>query len=150
MFAAFKSLFDVVTEAPPTESQIQSAAALLLIEVAKADQSIERDELQRIQEVLSEQWSLSSVELDQLINEATETAKWNASLHEHVKLVNEHFSQAQKYQLVLGLWRVACADQVIHHHEEHLVRRVAELLHVSHKDFICSKHEVLLEHKKNV
>ncbi|MGA0937951.1 MAG: TerB family tellurite resistance protein [Sedimenticolaceae bacterium] len=143
MFAAFKSLFEVVNEAPPTESQIQSAAALLLIEVAKADQSIEQGELQRIQEVLSEQWSLSSVELDQLINEATETAKWNASLHEHVELVNAHFSQAQKYQLVLGLWRVACADQVIHHHEEHLVRRVADLLHVSHKDFIRSKHEAL-------
>ncbi len=63
MFAAFKSLFEVATEAPPTESQIQSAAALLLIEVAKADQSIEQDELQRIQEVLSEQWSLSSARI---------------------------------------------------------------------------------------
>jgi len=143
MFAALKSLFEDATEAPPTESQIQSAAALLLIEVAKADQSIEQHELQRIQEILSEQWSLSSVELDQLINEATETAKWNASLHEHIELVNAHFSQAQKYQLVLGLWRVACADQVIHHHEEHLVRRVADLLHVSHKEFIRSKHEAL-------
>ena len=143
MFAAFKSLFEVATEAAPTESQIQSAAALLLIEVAKADHSIEQDELQRIQEVLSEQWSLPSAELDQLINDATETAKWNASLHEYVELVNAHFSQEQKYQLVLGLWRVACADQVIHHHEEHLVRRVADLLHVSHKDFIRSKHEAL-------
>ena len=90
MFAALKSLFEDAAEAPPTESQIQSAAALLLIEVAKADQSIEQHELQRIQEILSEQWSLSSVELDQLINEATETAKWNASLHEHVELVNAH------------------------------------------------------------
>ena len=143
MFAALKSLFEDAAEAPPTESQIQSTAALLLIEVAKADQSIEQDELQRIQEVLSEQWSLSSAELDQLINEATETAKWNASLYEHVELVNAHFSQEQKYQLVLGLWRVACADQVIHHHEEHLVRRVADLLYVSHKDFIRSKHEAL-------
>ena len=143
MFAALKSLFEVATEAPPTESQIQSTAALLLIEVAKADQSIEQDELQRIQEVLSEHWSLTTDELEQLVSDATETAKWSASLHEHVELVNAHFSQEQKYQLVLGLWRVACADQVIHHHEEHLVRRVADLLHVSHKDFIRSKHEAL-------
>ena len=143
MFAALKSLFEVATEAPPTESQIQSAAALLLIEVAKADQSIEQEELDRIQQVLSEHWSLTTDELEQLVSDATETAKWSASLHEHVELVNAHFSQAQKYQLVLGLWRVACADQVIHHHEEHLVRRVADLLHVSHKDFIRSKHEDL-------
>jgi len=143
MFAALKSLFEVATEAPPTESQIQSAAALLLIEVAKADQSIEQEELDRIQQVLSEHWSLTTDELEQLVSDATEKAKWSASLHEHVELVNAHFSQEQKYQLVLGLWRVACADQVIHHHEEHLVRRVADLLHVSHKDFIRSKHEAL-------
>ena len=143
MFAALKSLFEDAAEAPPTESQIQSAAALLLIEVAKADQSIEQEELNRIQQVLSEHWSLTTDELEQLVSDATETAKWSASLHEHVELVNAHFSQEQKYQLVLGLWRVACADQVIHHHEEHLVRRVADLLHVSHKDFIRSKHEAL-------
>jgi len=143
MFAALKSLFEDAAEAPPTEPQIQSAAALLLIEVAKADQSIEQEELDRIQQVLSEHWSLTTDELEQLVSDATETAKWNASLHEHVELVNAHFSQEQKYQLVLGLWRVACADQVIHHHEEHLVRRVADLLHVSHKDFIRSKHEAL-------
>jgi uncharacterized tellurite resistance protein B-like protein len=143
MFAALKSLFEDAAEAPPTKSQIQSAAALLLIEVAKADQSIEQEELDRIQQVLSEHWSLTTDELEQLVSDATETAKWNASLHEHVELVNAHLSQAQKYQLVLGLWRVACADQVIHHHEEHLVRRVADLLHVSHKDFIRSKHEAL-------
>jgi len=143
MLAALKSLFEDAAEAPPTESLIQSAAALLLIEVAKADQSIEQEELDRIQRVLSEHWSLTTDELEQLVSDATETAKWNASLHEHVELVNAHFSQEQKYQLVSGLWRVACADQVIHHHEEHLVRRVADLLHVSHKDFIRSKHEAL-------
>ena len=143
MFAALKSLFEDATETPSTESQIQSAAALLLIEVAKADQSIEQEELDRIQQVLSEHWSLTTDELEQLVSDATEKAKWSASLHEHVELVNAHFSQEQKYQLVLGLWRVACADQVIHHHEEHMVRRVADLLHVSHKDFIRSKHEAL-------
>ena len=38
-------------------------------------------------------------------------------------------------------WLVARADNIIDKHEEHRIRRLAELLHLNHADFIQSKIE---------
>jgi uncharacterized tellurite resistance protein B-like protein len=38
------------------------------------------------------------------------------------------------------LWQLAYADQTIDKFEEHLIRKLAELLHVPHKHFIQAKH----------
>jgi uncharacterized tellurite resistance protein B-like protein len=41
------------------------------------------------------------------------------------------------------LWEVAYADNQLDKYEEHFVRKIADLLHVAHKDFMASKHRVL-------
>jgi len=37
------------------------------------------------------------------------------------------------------MWEVAYADGRIDRYEEHLIRKISELLHLSHKDFITGK-----------
>jgi len=39
------------------------------------------------------------------------------------------------------MWRVAMADNALSRYEEHVIRKVADLLYVSHSDFIRSKSE---------
>ena len=39
------------------------------------------------------------------------------------------------------LWDVAYADGRLHKYEEHLVRRIADLIHVPHRTFIRAKHK---------
>ncbi|MBI3171641.1 MAG: TerB family tellurite resistance protein, partial [Hydrocarboniphaga effusa] len=42
---------------------------------------------------------------------------------------------------LLGLlWRVAYADGKLEANEEHLLRRLSDLLHLSHGDFIRARH----------
>jgi uncharacterized tellurite resistance protein B-like protein len=41
--------------------------------------------------------------------------------------------------LIENLWRIAFADGELHHYEEHVIRRIADLIHVSHMDFIAAK-----------
>ena len=41
--------------------------------------------------------------------------------------------------LIENLWRIAFADGELHHYEEHVIRRIAGLIHVSHMDFIAAK-----------
>jgi len=43
---------------------------------------------------------------------------------------------------VESLWEVAYADQHLDRYEDHLVRKVADLIHVRHSDFIRTKLEV--------
>ena len=60
-------------------------------------------------------------------------------------LLNAHYTQQQKIKLVEDLWQLAYADNELDKYEEHLLRRLADLLHVPHHDFIRTKHKVLKE-----
>lgn len=125
------------------EAALHLAAAMLLIEVAKVDHQLDKVELIRLKKVLVAQWGLGEDELRDLIAVARDTSEASVSLHEHVDMINGNFSPQRKFELVRGLWQVACADDEIHHHEEALIRRLADLLYVSHSDFIRAKHQAL-------
>lgn len=124
------------------DRRLHLASAILLFEVANADHQLDSAELVRIERVLSQRWDLPEEELRELLSAGRREAEISASLHQHVDLINRHFSAEQKVEVVRGLWQIAFADGQLHHHEEHLVRRIADLLYVPHKDFIRTRHSV--------
>lgn len=123
------------------ERGLHLAAAMLLLQVARADHKLEAAELDSLGQVLRADWDLDEQELAELLEVAGRESDANASLHAELDLLNARLSPARKYDLILGLWKVAAADGQIHHYEEHLVRRLAELLYVPHREFIRAKHE---------
>jgi uncharacterized tellurite resistance protein B-like protein len=54
-------------------------------------------------------------------------------------LVNRHFTQEQKLRIVELMWRVAYADAELSAHENHLMRKIGDLLHIAHGDYIAAK-----------
>ena len=60
-------------------------------------------------------------------------------LHQFTSRVTEGFTPERKLLLLEQLWRVARADQRVHKYEEHLIRRIADLLRVPHSAFITAK-----------
>jgi uncharacterized tellurite resistance protein B-like protein len=125
------------------EAVLHLAAAVLLVEVAKADHALDEAELARLEQVLADHWGLGKKDLADLVRVAHDTAEADTSLHTQIDLINRRFTRPQKLDLMRGLWEVACADGVIHHHEELLIRRLADLIYVSHTDFIRTKHLAL-------
>jgi uncharacterized tellurite resistance protein B-like protein len=135
---------DMVVEGDD-EAALHLAAAMLLIEVAKADHNLDDEELERMKQVLARNWGLGAQDLAELLAVARDSSDSSVSLHRHIDLINSNFSPSQKNQLVRGLWEVAYSDDAIHHHEEALIRRLADLIYVSHSDFIRTKLQVLGE-----
>ncbi|MCB1922799.1 MAG: TerB family tellurite resistance protein [Gammaproteobacteria bacterium] len=135
---------DVATD-EDDEAALHLAAAALLIEVAKADQSLQPIELERLAGALAGEWRLDEKDVTDLVDAAKTSSEDNVSLHEHVDLINRRFSPQRKFRLLRSLWDVACADGEIHPHEELLVRRLADLIYLSHTDFIRAKHLALGE-----
>lgn len=130
-------------EGPPDERALHLASAILLFEVAKADHQLDRAEVERLQQVLREYWDLEQGTLDELLEIAERESDNAASLHRQLDLLNDSLSPQRKFQLMYGLWRIACADGQIDPYEEHLVRRLADLLYVPHREFIRAKLEAL-------
>lgn len=115
------------------------ALAVLLLECARADFDHAPVELDAIRAGLAAQLALPDAELDVLMEEAREVARGSVSLHGPVARLNRELSADDKRELMRWLWRVACADGRIDAHEDHLLRKLADLLHISHGDFIRTK-----------
>ena len=126
--------------ASPEDAQ-RLAAAVLLLEVARADYEHQPAEVEALRTGLSREFAVSQAALDSLLGEAAERAKQSVSLFEFVQTLNRSMSPDQKRSLLTLLWRVAWADGQIDPHEEHLLRRITDLLHLSHADFIRGKLE---------
>ena len=141
MIGAFKKLFEV----PATESEaerahrLQLAAAALLVETARADFSEDEIEEAALRRLLCETLDLSLQEVDQLVRQAGEQLDEATSLYDFTRVINDHYSAAQKLELISSMWRVAYADGRLDKYEEYLIRQVAELTYVPHSDYIRAK-----------
>ncbi|MDX1608957.1 MAG: TerB family tellurite resistance protein [Halofilum sp. (in: g-proteobacteria)] len=116
------------------------AAAALLIEIARADFEFDAEEQRAIESLLTDTLELDEEEVAELVRLATEESREATSLHQFTRLINDSHSIAQKQQLMEQLWRVAFADGRIDRYEEQLLRRIADLLHLRHKEFMQAKH----------
>ena len=82
---------------------------------------------------------LPRAEVDELMENAAAHADSATSLYEFTSVLNAQFDQAQKTHFVEQLWRIAYADGELEKHEAHLVRKVADLLHLRHREYIGGK-----------
>ena len=129
------------TEVPRTDPAAQQrlAAAVLLFEMARADYDQQPSERAALREGLIRDFNVPEATADALVNQAETRAKDAVSLHDFVKTLNATMDLEGKRDLLQLLWKVAFADGKIDPHEEHLLRRLADLLHLSHADFIRGK-----------
>jgi uncharacterized tellurite resistance protein B-like protein len=141
MLNSLKKLFSEPagnTEQDPDTTR-RLAAAALLIEVSRADFTQDADEERAMAALLKDSLQLSQEDVDTLLREASARVDNATSLYEFTRLVNEHYSVEEKNGLIGAMWRVAYADSELNKYEEHLIRRVAELIYVPHEEFIRSK-----------
>ncbi len=145
MFRTLKDLLNQLlspeTEPSPEEQgrALLLATAVLLVEVMRADQSIGAPEKLAVLNALGERFDLPSGALDELIVHAQETAKTANDFHTFTSQINDRFSHPQKVELVESLWRVAYADAHLDANENHVISKVAGLLHVTHGEYIAAK-----------
>ena len=125
------------------EADFHLAAAVLLMKVAGSDQSFDEKEIQRLRSTLRKDWQLNEADLDGLVAVARDASDSSDSLQKHIELINLHFSPARTLDLFRSLWQAASADGRIHYKEEQLIRRLADLTHVSDEELNRSKHWVL-------
>ncbi|HEY7411912.1 MAG TPA: TerB family tellurite resistance protein [Vicinamibacteria bacterium] len=121
------------------EHALRLAAAALVFEIVRADDEVKDEERTVMRGAIQGTFGLSREEAEELIALAEQESRQAASLFEFTRLVDEAFSAEQKKRIVELLWLVCFADAEKHPLEEHLVRKIAGLLHVKHPDFIDAK-----------
>jgi len=117
----------------------QLALAALLVEVAESDYRDAPEEHQMLLNIVKETFELPHDEANEIIDLARKEHENSTDYFQFTRLINENYSAEQKIQLVESLWRVAFSDHHLDKYEEHVIRRIADLLYVSHSDFMSSK-----------
>ena len=141
MIDKIKAFFakNVVDAEDSSISGEQLATAALLIEVMVIDGNLAEDELQSISATLAQMLDLSSEQVDELVLLSRDEVADATSLYQFTKEINAHFSHEKKLNLMTAMWRVAFADGHLDKHEEGIIRRVADLLHLRHSEFMQCK-----------
>jgi len=127
------------TETEDTPEQINMACAALMLEVAEADYADDPAETRTILRALESELNLNRVEVSTLLERAKSETEGATDLFPYTHLINQRCGREQKCAILTAMWRVAFADGNLDMYEEHLIRRVTELLHLDHTDFIAAK-----------
>jgi len=143
MFKALHNLFkqlsdDTSLPGVVDKQEFELSMAALLCEVASADSAInEKESIAKLHQ-LTLLLDIDKDRASELLAIAVKDSEEAISIYEFTsKLRNVEYKQ--RYVLIESMWHVAYADGVIDPHEEALIRQVADLIYITHSDYIKAK-----------
>ncbi|MDX1598268.1 MAG: TerB family tellurite resistance protein [Marinobacter sp.] len=142
MIERLKQLFAPTEEAreEPDRHSLAVAATALMVQLSRIDNNEDERELQTIVDCAVKAHEVTREEAGEILQDALSHADDATSLYEFTGQINEHLDQAAKQTLLESIWRVAFADGRIDKYEEHLIRRMADLLHLNHREYMQARH----------
>lgn len=130
------------TESGAARSEaIRKATAVLMVDVALADDDFGQSERDRVLNRARRHFGLSPDESMELLSAAEQEAKELVSLHEFTQLLHENLDEQEKASIVAMLWEVAYADGRLDKHEDALILKIGDLLHVNRARVMRLKHD---------
>jgi uncharacterized tellurite resistance protein B-like protein len=142
MLRALKDFFERnIAPAPGRDDDhaIRLATAALLVETLRIDAEIREPERAAALAAVRRKFDLPEDEAAELLRLAEEEVRQATDYFQFTSLIDRHFTPEQKVRVIEAMWRVAWADDEISPHERHLMRRIVDLLHVSHGDAVAAQ-----------
>jgi len=116
-----------------------TARAALLLAISQADHDESAAERERVLQLLKSRLGMPEDEALGLLEEAADLLDRSVSLYDFTRDLRRSLSPAERLKLMEDLWQVAFADGHLDPHEEHLLRRLNDLLGVPQRGFIQAK-----------
>jgi membrane protein DedA with SNARE-associated domain/uncharacterized tellurite resistance protein B-like protein len=115
---------------PQDEEAAMAAAATLMMELARADETLSPAELDTVTEYLKQRWELEPVRQPPPSTSLIERAK----LMEYSNQLTRDYQKAERAALVSRLWQAAFSDGALKHHEDRLMRRAGLVLGLTEEE----------------
>jgi uncharacterized tellurite resistance protein B-like protein len=115
------------------------AACVILLEAAHADYESTDEELDHVLATIRHTFRLSHEYAEELMVLARAEREQAVDLWEFTNAVNGNFSREEKIKVVEAVWRIIFADGEIDKHEDYFVRKLTNLLRLTHREMIGAK-----------
>jgi len=121
------------------QKQLQIATAALFVEMAKADGEFSEDEREQVINSLQKQFGLDAEYVNDLVELSKTKLADSVSLYEFSTIINEHFSNDDKLELLKNLWRLIYTDKKLDKYEDRLIKIIGGMINIEHKQIINTK-----------
>lgn len=121
------------------EKKVQIATCALFIEIAKADYDFAVEEREKIIAFMKKCFNLDDNEVLELMKLAEKKVDESVSIYEFSAVINKHFSDKDKFDLMKNLWRLIYVDNSLHMYEDNMIKKIGGTLNFSHKRIIEAK-----------
>ncbi|MCJ8318030.1 MAG: TerB family tellurite resistance protein [Colwellia sp.] len=135
----FKSLAIDSQQQENEPLSLELACAVLLCEVMRADGELSNEEQDKLSEVMKHTFCLSDQEVSEILTSAIQLSESATDFYQFTSKVNQHYTLEQRMNIVALLWKIAYADGELASIEEHIIRKIADLLHLNHGEYIQVK-----------
>ena len=147
MFNLFKRKKSITIE-KNNELELELTALVLAYEVARSDGAISKSELEVLFQEIKKTASIVNKDDKEIFEILERFSAESVSFHEFIVDINKDLSKDEKLLLITSLWKVAFADSVLEVHEERLIRRIADLIHIKDMDVLRVKDQVRKNQKR--
>ena len=137
----FKKIFqkDASEDLEIDEHGSIKACIALMLETSMADDLLDESEIKTLKATLINDFKLEENEIDELIEISKKNVDDSTSIYDFTRDINDNFEAKERIKLIESMWKIAYADGNIDKFEEHIIRKVSNLIYVSHSDFIKAK-----------
>ena len=118
---------------------LNEAIATLLIEAARVDDNTTEADIAEAKKSLKLLANINSEQADVLIGKVSLPKNRPTSYLPLTRTINQNLDYDQKCVLIGAMWAIAHSDSHIDPHEDHIIRKISDLIYVSHRDFINQK-----------
>jgi len=134
MFEKLKKIFETNnSEINSVDDTLISYLVSLFVEVSRVDYKIDEKEINFIIKILAKEFNFNLDLIKEKLN-IVRTSERLIGYHPITKYLNENFDINFKKKVVLGLWKIAFINNDLDKYEDHLVRKVSDLLYINHAD----------------
>lgn len=135
----FNTLLDVEDEKVHTAISLEIACAVLLCEVMRADGEFAENEKSLLHKLMLAHFSLTAEEIEEITSQAMLFSEQATDFYQFTSKINSHYTIEERIEIVRLLWKMAYADGELSSIEEHTIRRIGDLLHLRHGEYIQTK-----------
>jgi len=144
MFQSLKQLFSQINQTSTSPIiDLDLAMTVLLYEVAAADFTIDQQEENAIQSLIADSFNLNKEQAQALLVQAKQHQNNAISLQQFTHILREKLDRPSRVNFIHSLWQVANSDHNVDVNEEHIIRKISDLLYLNHSDYIRTKLKVI-------
>ena len=122
--------------------EIVLASTCLLLSIANADNNIDDKELNIIDDIIQDFFDIKKQDACDVIKNAKSSLKESTDYFSYGKILNENFTLTDKIDFISCVFEVAYSDGEYHYLEEHMIKKIANILHIENKDMVNVKMDI--------